>query len=71
MVTNGWHDTVKDAPLKQMIVEMLTRVCQDYPAQGDMCMAGEEINLRVDASLLVMVMILENHGAILEAACWL
>ena len=60
------HDTVKDTPLKQMIVVILTRVHQDDPAWGDWCMAGEEVNSWVDASSLVMGVVLENHGATLE-----
>ena len=43
-----------------MIVEMLTRVQQDDPAQGDRCIAGEEINSWVDASSLAMSVVLEN-----------
>ena len=34
MVTYGWHDTVKDALLKYMMVELLTRVRQDDPVRG-------------------------------------
>ena len=62
---------MKDAPLKQMIFEMLTRVCQEDPAWGDWCLAREEINLWVDASSLAIDVVLENCGAILEDACWL
>ena len=45
---------MKDALLKQMIVEILTRVRQDNRIWGDWCVAGEEINLLVDASSLAM-----------------
>ena len=38
---------------------------------GDWCVTGEEINSWVDASSLVMGVVLENHGAIVEDACWL
>ena len=71
MVTNGWHDTVKDVPIKQMIVEMFIRVLQDDPTQRDWCVAGEEANLWVDASSLAMGIVLENCGATLEDVCWL
>ena len=63
--------TLKNAPLKQMMVVILTRVHQDDPAWGDWCVAGEEINLWVDTSSLVMSVVLENRGAILEDAYWL
>ena len=64
MVTNRWYDTVKDDPLQQMIVEMLTKVCQDDPAWGDECVAGEDVNSWV--SSLTIGVVLENHAVMLE-----
>ena len=61
---------MKDAPLKQMIVEMLTRVRQDDPARGDWCVAEGKINSWVDASFLAMGVVLENRGTILEDEFW-
>ena len=65
MVTNGWNNTVKDAPCKQLIVKVLTRVCQDDPVRGILCLAGE-VNAWVDASSFAMGLVLESHSAILE-----
>lgn len=54
---------MNDIPLKQMIAKVITK---DDPAQGDWCVIIEDVNVWVDASSLVMGVVLESHGAILE-----
>ena len=68
MVTNVWNNTVKDIPLKQMMVEVLTRVYQDDPTQGNQYVTTEEVNIWVDTSSLAMGVI---NCATLENTCWL
>jgi len=70
-VTREWDDTVDDVPLKRMMAEVVTKVCQDDPTRGDWCVAGRELNAWVDASSLATGVVLERDGAIVEDACWL
>ena len=44
---------------------------RDNPAHGDWCVDGREMNAWVNASSLVIEVVLERHETVLEDACWL
>ena len=70
-VTKGWDDETRDNLLQHMISETVDSVQWDDPAHGDWCIGGQELNVWVDASSLVIGVALERHDAVLEDACWL
>ena len=70
-VTKGWDDEMRDNLLQRMISETVDSVQQDDPAHGDWCVDGQELNVWVDASSLVIRVALERHETVFEDACWL
>ena len=54
-----------------MVSETVRSVQRDDPAHGDWCAEGQEPNVWVDASSLVIGVALERHEAVLEDAYWL
>lgn len=44
MVTKEWDDITNDNSLKQMLAEVVTKVCQGDPAWSDQCVGGHELN---------------------------
>ena len=70
-VTKGWDDEAKDAPLHRMVTETLDSVQQYDPVRGDWSVEGHELNVWVDASSLVIRVVLERQKTLLEDACWL
>ena len=63
-VTKGWDDETMYDLLVHMVKETIARVNQDDPAKGDWCVQGDELNVWVGVSSLVI-------GAAIEDACWL
>ena len=70
-VTKGWDDETTDDLLVRMVKETIARVKQDDPTKGDWCVQGDELNVWVDASSLVIGVLLEKNGAVIEDAWWL
>ena len=54
-----------------MVSETVLSVQRDDPAHGDWCAEGQELNVWVDASSLVIGVALERYKAVLEDVCWL
>ena len=70
-VTKSWGDETRDNLLQHMISETVDSVWRDDPAHGDWCVEGQELNMWVNASSLVIGVVLERHETVLEEACWL
>ena len=51
-------------------METIVRVESD-PARGDWYMQGKEMNVWIDASSLVIGVLLEKNGAVIKDVCWL
>lgn len=54
-----------------MVTETIVRVKKNNPARGDWCVHGQEMNLWVDASSLVIGVLLEKDGTATKDTCWL
>ena len=71
IVTKGWNNKTTDTLLVCMVTETIVRVKNSNPTRGDWCVLEKEINVWVDASSLVIVVLLEKNGAVIEDVCWL
>ena len=62
----GWDDKTIDVPLTCMMQKTMAHVCRDDPTRGDWCVDGEEIDAWIDTSSLVIGVVLEKDGIILD-----
>lgn len=67
-VTTGWHDEVIDNPLRNMIIDAITRVQQEDPTCGKWYVDGHKFEIWVHMISLAIGVVLVTNG---EVACWL
>lgn len=53
-----------------MVTETIARI-KNKPTRGDWCVHGQKMNLWVDASSLVIGVLLEKDGTAIKDTCWL
>ena len=70
-VTADWNDETRDPPLIQMLSDVIARLVQKDPVQGDWSMDGLEVTVWIDASSLAAGIVVESGESLIEDACWL
>ena len=66
VVNSGWDNQTSSALLTQMIAESVERATHEDPTQGEWYINGEEVNVCVDSSLLVLGVLLEKDRTMVE-----
>ena len=70
-VIAGWDDETRDPPLIQMLSDIIARLAQKDPAQGDWSVDGREVTVWIDVSSLATGVVVESGESLIEDACWL
>ena len=70
-LTSTWDEEIYDESLRAMNEDTVRRVKQNDPAKGRWDVVGEEATVWVDASSLVLGIVIEVDGHVVEDASWL
>ena len=70
-VTAGWDDEPQHTPLIQMLSDIIRRMAQKDPMQGDWSVDGREVTVWIGASSLATGVVVESVESLIEDACWL
>lgn len=70
-IISGWDDKVQDTIHKQMMLDIIIRICTNDSALGLWCVNRHEFKILVNASLLATAVLREVDGSTVEDACWL
>ena len=62
---------MQDPPLIQMLSDIVVRLAQKDPMQGDWCVDGNEVTVWIDVSSLATGVVVESGESLIEDACWL